>query len=97
MTATRHTDSTVRADPETPTVVPVGADGGEDGESLLVELALALAQVRRGRFDVRLARRDGPANEVVEQFNELVAVQERHSRDILRITSKTTSSSCTIV
>ena len=41
--------------------------------------------MRRGRFDVRLARRDGPASEVVEQFNELVAVQERHSRDLLRI------------
>ncbi|MGZ4640994.1 MAG: HAMP domain-containing protein, partial [Blastococcus sp.] len=52
---------------------------------MLVELAQALAQVRRGQFDVRLARREGPASEVVEQFNELVALQERQGRDLLRI------------
>ena len=83
MTATRHTDSAVPADPGTPAVAPEDA-AGEDG-ALLVELAQALAQVRRGRFDVRLARREGAASEVVEQFNELVALQERHSRDLLRI------------
>ncbi|MDQ1663792.1 MAG: hypothetical protein QOJ68_3772, partial [Blastococcus sp.] len=88
MTATRQTHPVVPAQPETPAVVPEDAPGkdapGEDG-ALSVELAQALAQVRRGRFDVRLARREGPASEVVEQFNELVALQERHSRDLLRI------------
>ena len=57
---------------------------GED-EAFLVELTRGLAQVRRGRFDVRLARREGLASDVVEQFNELVALKERHSRDLLRI------------
>ena len=88
MTATRQTRTAGPADPETSTVVLEDAPGMdapvEDG-ALLVELAQALAQVRRGRFDVRLARREGPASEVVEQFNELVALQERHSRDLLRI------------
>ncbi|MGY1633920.1 HAMP domain-containing protein [Geodermatophilus sp. SYSU D01186] len=83
MSATRHADSMVPAGPGTPAVAPDGSVG-DDG-ALLVELAQALAQVRRGRFDVRLARREGPASEVVEQFNELVELQERQSRDLLRI------------
>ena len=88
MTARQQTRVVVPADSGTPAVVAEASSGpeapGEDG-ALLVELAHALAQVRRGRFDVRLARREGPASEVVEQFNELVALQERHSRDLLRI------------
>src|SRR3712207_9202860 len=88
MTATRRSRGGGRADSRTPAVVLEDARGEEasveDG-ALLVELAEGLAQVRRGRFDVRLARREGPASEVVEQFNELVALQERHSRDLLRI------------
>jgi hypothetical protein len=52
---------------------------------LLTELADAIQAVRRGRFDVRLPRRDGAAGEVVDQFNELVALQERRNRDLLRI------------
>ena len=88
MTATRHADADVTADAGTPVVVSEEAPGKDvpDGDgAFLVELAEGLAQVRRGRFDVRLARREGPASEVVEQFNELVALQERHSRDLLRI------------
>ena len=77
MTATRPTRVVSDDAPDPEALV-------EDGP-LLVELAQALAMVRRGRFDVRLARREGPASEVVEQFNELVALQERHSRDLLRI------------
>ncbi|MCY7340592.1 MAG: HAMP domain-containing protein, partial [Pseudonocardia sp.] len=58
--------------------------------NLLRDLAQALHQVRQGRFDVRLPRRDGAladgaAAEVVDQFNELVTLQERHNRDLLRI------------
>ena len=52
---------------------------------LLAQLAEALRAVRLGRFDVRLRRRDGVANDVVEQFNALVALQERRNRDLLRI------------
>ncbi len=66
-----------------PTGPPDVADAA--GDALLVELADALHQVRLGRFEVRLARRDGPAAEVVDQFNEMAALQERRNRDLLRI------------
>ena len=36
-------------------------DGAPDDGALLAELAHALREVRLGRFDVRLARRDGVA------------------------------------
>ena len=58
------------------------APGADD---LLRELADALHDVRLGRFDVRLPRREGVAGEVVEEFNGLVAVAERRNRDLLRI------------
>src|SRR5918999_4624642 len=54
-------------------------------DALLGELSEALRRVRRGELDVRLARRGGLAGEVVDQFNELVALQERRNRDLLRI------------
>jgi HAMP domain-containing protein/signal transduction histidine kinase/CheY-like chemotaxis protein len=54
-------------------------------DDLLTELADALHAVRRGRFDVRLRRREGTAGEVVDQFNEMVGLQERRNRDLLRI------------
>ncbi|MBW0116983.1 HAMP domain-containing protein [Pseudonocardia abyssalis] len=62
-----------------------GSTGPGDGDDLLRELADALGQVRRGRFDVRLPRREGAAGEVVDQFNEMVGMQERRNRDLLRI------------
>src|SRR6195952_3247979 len=83
MTATRQTGSVVPTEPEAPAIV--AEEAISDDEAFLVELTRALAQVRRGRFDVRLARREGLASDVVEQFNELVALKERHSRDLLRI------------
>src|SRR6476661_4888090 len=83
MTATRQTDSVVATDPEASATV--AGDAISEDEAFLVELTRGLAQVRRGRFDVRLARREGLASDVVEQFNELVALKERHSRDLLRI------------
>ncbi|MDN5750378.1 MAG: HAMP domain-containing protein, partial [Pseudonocardia sp.] len=60
-------------------------EAGGPAEGLLGELASALLDVRRGRFDVRLSRRNGAAGEVVDQFNEMVAVAERRNRDLLRI------------
>ncbi|WP_219414121.1 HAMP domain-containing protein [Pseudonocardia nigra] len=63
-----------------------GTARGDTGDSaLLGELAEALQQVRQGSFGVRLSRRDGLAGEVVDQFNELVSLQERRNRDLLRI------------
>ncbi|MGA8516583.1 MAG: HAMP domain-containing protein, partial [Pseudonocardiaceae bacterium] len=53
--------------------------------ALLGELSEALRRVRHGELDVRLTRRGGLAGEVVDQFNELVALQERRNRDLLRI------------
>ena len=83
MMATRQADSVIPADPGAPATVAEEATSGD--EAFLVELTRCLAQVRRGRFDVRLARREGLASDVVEQFNEMVALKERHSRDLLRI------------
>ncbi|MDT7616142.1 MAG: hypothetical protein QOF00_3589, partial [Pseudonocardiales bacterium] len=62
---------------------PDGHDASPD--DLLRELAEGLSQVRQGRFDVRLTHRDGAAGEVVDQFNEMVTLQERRNRDLLRI------------
>ncbi|MCO1658691.1 HAMP domain-containing protein [Pseudonocardia humida] len=69
----------------------VGADGvgGPSApatpEAVLADLAQALGQVRRGRFDVRLTHRDGVGAEAVDEFNEMLAVLERRNRDLLRI------------
>ncbi len=62
------------------------SDGAEAPEAVvLAELADALGQVRRGRFDVRLTRRDGAGAAAVEQFNEVLSILERRNRDLLRI------------
>ncbi|MGH3930071.1 MAG: HAMP domain-containing protein, partial [Pseudonocardiaceae bacterium] len=53
--------------------------------AVLTELADALAQVRMGHFGVRLPRRSGLVGEVVDRFNEVVALQERRNRDLMRI------------
>ncbi len=63
---------------------PVPASDSAD-TAVLAELATALRRVRQGRLDVRLPRRQGPAGDVVDQFNELVTVAERQNRDLLRI------------
>jgi hypothetical protein len=64
MTTTRDAESAVSADGEVPAVGEntSGTDTPAEDAPLLVELAQALAQVRGGRFDVRLARREGPAS-----------------------------------
>ena len=53
-------------------------------QDLLAQLADAMQQVRQGRFDVRLPRHEGAAA-VVDGFNEMVAMQERRNRDLLRL------------
>ena len=62
-----------------------GASRVGSANALLGELSEALQRVRRGELDVRLVRRGGLAGEVVDQFNDLVALQERRNRDLLRI------------
>ncbi len=54
-------------------------------DPVLAELTEALAQLRRGRFDVRLPRREGAAGALADQFNDMAAVAQRHNRDLLRI------------
>src|SRR5437660_12925779 len=53
--------------------------------ALLAELADALRRVRQGDFKVRLSRRTGLAGEVVDGFNDVVELQERRNRELLRI------------
>ena len=57
----------------------------EPVDPVLAELTDALAQLRRGRFDVRLPRREGAAGALADQFNDMAAVAQRHNRDLLRI------------
>ncbi|HWM59835.1 MAG TPA: HAMP domain-containing protein, partial [Pseudonocardia sp.] len=71
--------------PERAATAPSEDSGDAAADALLGELATALHQVRQGRLDVRLPRRQGPAGDVVDQFNELVTVAERQNRDLLRI------------
>jgi HAMP domain-containing protein len=56
-----------------------------DLDGLLEELVAATTAVRKGQFDVRLARRGGLAGQVVDGFNAVVELQERRNRDLLRI------------
>ncbi|WP_432956153.1 HAMP domain-containing protein [Micromonospora haikouensis] len=65
---------------------PVAADpSAPDQAALLGELAEALRRVRGGDLKVRLRPRAGAAGEVADAFNEVVALQERQHRDLLRI------------
>src|SRR5207245_7512851 len=66
------------------TTVEHAAATGTDA-ALLAELADALRQVRSGDFRVRLPRRTGLAGEVIDGFNEVVEIQHRHNRELLRI------------
>src|SRR3954464_3943441 len=60
------------------TVVEVPADH-------LSELAAALAAFRNGDFTVRLGRRDGLLGDVVDRFNEVADLQERRTRELVRV------------
>ncbi|HET8642195.1 MAG TPA: HAMP domain-containing protein, partial [Pseudonocardiaceae bacterium] len=64
---------------------PPQATAEASDEDILTELLHTLGEVRRGRFDIRMRRRSGLAGEVVDQFNELVSLQERRNRNLLRI------------
>ncbi|HEY8474629.1 MAG TPA: HAMP domain-containing protein, partial [Natronosporangium sp.] len=54
-------------------------------EALLGELAAALRRARAGDLKVRLPRGVGPAGEVADAFNELVALQQQQQQDLKRI------------
>src|SRR5687768_370069 len=68
-----------------PEVTASEHDEHSDVNDLLRELVAAMASVRQGSFDVRLARRDGLAGQVVDGFNALVDLQDSRNRDLLRI------------
>src|SRR5690606_39029328 len=53
--------------------------------ALLTDLAAALRRVCEGDLRVRLPRATGVAGEVVDAFNDLVALQQRQHRDLRRI------------
>ncbi|MFL6140237.1 MAG: HAMP domain-containing protein [Labedaea sp.] len=57
----------------------------EELDGLLDELISAMTKVRQGTLDVRLARRNGLAGQVVDGFNALVDLEERRNRGLLRI------------
>src|SRR3569833_661848 len=53
---------------------------------LLFEISEALDHLTSGDLKVRLTRREGGlAGEVVDRFNRLVEMKQRHTRDLLRI------------
>ncbi|WP_117209182.1 HAMP domain-containing protein, partial [Allorhizocola rhizosphaerae] len=52
---------------------------------ILRQLAEALGQVRDGNFRVRLPRGAGLVGEVADAFNDVVSIEERRSRELLRI------------
>src|SRR5437763_3194330 len=54
-------------------------------DALLAELAEAMRRVQQGDFKVRLPRGTGLAGEGVDGFNEVVELQERRNRELLRI------------
>lgn len=64
------------------TLAETAANGSPD---VLRQLADALGQVRDGNFKVRLPRQAGLAGEVADAFNEVVSIEERRSRELLRI------------
>src|SRR5687768_7467869 len=61
----------------------VAAESPDDG--LLAELVDALDRIAAGELKVRLARRAGVAGEVVDRFNRVVEMQQRATRELLRI------------
>ena len=61
-------------------VAPPESDAG-----LLIELAGALDRIAVGDLKVRLPHRGGLAGEVVDRLNDLIVMQQRSTRDILRI------------
>ncbi len=57
----------------------------DDAKAVLLELAQSLDKVKRGDFRARVTRRTGLAGEVADLFNEVVEQQQRHTRQLQRI------------
>ncbi|MDQ1647074.1 MAG: hypothetical protein QOJ50_3258, partial [Cryptosporangiaceae bacterium] len=66
---------------------PDGSDGASlpAGDEFLLDLLAALSQFRGGDFAVRMNRADGLAGEVAARFNDVVALQERRHRELVRV------------
>src|SRR5258706_5169549 len=67
------------------TTVDSPASSTRTEDALLAELTQALHRVRAGDFKVRMPRRTGMAGELVDAFNDVVGIQQRHNRELLRI------------
>src|SRR3954468_9413415 len=59
--------------------------GGSPDDGLLAELVDALDRIAAGELKVRLGRRAGAAGEVVDRFNRVVEMQQRSTRELMRI------------
>ncbi|OHV42957.1 hybrid sensor histidine kinase/response regulator [Pseudofrankia sp. BMG5.36] len=71
---------------------PDGPGGGHDLASaavddLLADLLAGLSGLCDGDFSVRLGLRDGLSGEVARRFDELAATQERHARELERVSN----------
>ncbi|MGH3734589.1 MAG: HAMP domain-containing protein [Micromonosporaceae bacterium] len=75
-------EKTTRTRRGTPRAPEVDCD---EAGAVLAELAIALDKVKRGDFRARVSRRTGLAGEVAERFNEVVEQQQRHTRQLQRI------------
>ncbi|HEY9413247.1 MAG TPA: HAMP domain-containing protein, partial [Pseudonocardia sp.] len=65
---------------------PPDVDPGSSDDSFLLELAHVLRELRQGRLDVRLPRREGAAGQVIDELNEMAATFERRNRETRRVT-----------
>jgi signal transduction histidine kinase/HAMP domain-containing protein len=67
----------------------MGARGGGPGwvDTLLSDLLAGLSCLCDGDFSVRLGHRDGLGGEVARRFDELAATQERHTRELERVSN----------
>jgi signal transduction histidine kinase/HAMP domain-containing protein/ActR/RegA family two-component response regulator len=63
-----------------------GADPASSDDAFLLELADVLRELRQGRLDVRLPRREGAAGQVIDELNEMAATFERRNRETRRVT-----------
>nr|WP_236707300.1 HAMP domain-containing protein [Frankia sp. CcI6] len=54
-------------------------------DELIADLLHGLTRLCEGDFSTRLAARDGYAGDVVRKFDELAAIQERHARELARV------------
>src|SRR5919202_5860152 len=67
------------------TVDEVAAPGAVTADALLAELVAGMDRIASGNLKVRLNRRTGLAGEVVDRFNRVVEMQQRSTRELLRI------------